>query len=294
MKLEKADVDLFYKLHAHLLLFANDRFQILPNVSSADEIIAAEVEEKVKLRDRLYQQRALIAEFVDLNPYQFNNEELTIVRSWQELIAGRFYLLHYQKKYTIFLCAESESIAYGVLALINEFDEIVGPNLPIMVNAALLPFKGQIIYDGLLSSYSIYFGGGIKKRFNESYQAAKAKLGIITSLPIGETNLEQSDEDKLRFYLKNESNREYYRDEIWALTRKNRALLILYHQERGKSHARSYGKRLRELGFNNVWFAILSGLIIGSEKSKPALASLLDKIVPQDQRDFIYFFHLKK
>src|SRR5258708_4826754 len=107
MKLEKSDVDLFYKLHSHLLLFANDKFNILKNVNRADDIIAAAVEEKVKLRDALYQERELIAEFAHSNPYEFNNEELDIVRSWQDLIRGKFYVLRYLKKYTIFLCAES-------------------------------------------------------------------------------------------------------------------------------------------------------------------------------------------
>jgi hypothetical protein len=294
MKLAQSDVDLFYKLHSHLLLFANDTLKILNNINHPDEIIAAPVEAKVKLRDALYLKRELIIEFADRNPYNFDDEELAIVRSWQELVRGRFYIFRYLKQHTIFLCAETESINYGVVSLINEFDEIVGPNLPVMVEAALLPFKGRIIYDGLLSSYRIYFGGGIKRRFKESYDEAKAKSGIITSLPIGEKSLEQSDEEKLIFYLKNDSNRKYYQEEIWALTHKSRKLQILYHQERGKAHARSYGKRLRELGFSNLWVAILNGMIVASERTKNNLEDLLNSIVPQDQRELVYIFHLKK
>jgi hypothetical protein len=47
-----------------------------------------------------------------------------------------------------------------------------------------LPFKGKIIYDGLLSSYSISFGPGIRRSLNESFNEAKMRHGIVTSLPV--------------------------------------------------------------------------------------------------------------
>jgi len=42
----------------------------------------------------------------------------------------------------------------------------------------------RIVYDGLLSSYSISFGGGIRRMLNKSYNEAKARHGIVTSLPM--------------------------------------------------------------------------------------------------------------
>ena len=45
----------------------------------------------------------------------------------------------------------------------------------------LLPWKDRIVCDGLLSSYSVMFGPGLRRGMKESYQAAKA-AGIITSL----------------------------------------------------------------------------------------------------------------
>jgi hypothetical protein len=294
MKLEKEDVDLFYKLHSHLLAFANQRLKILKEIDSADAMISVAPEEKIKLRDALYKNRELIDEFVKSNPDKFNKEELSIISSWEDLLEGKFYIFRYLKKYTVLLSSGSPNKAYGVLALRTDFDEMIGPYLPVLIETVLLPFKGQIIYDGLLSGYPITFGGGARRSFAEAYEEAKASYGIITSLPFRESSAEQSDEDKLKFYLKNESNRELYQQEIWALTRKNKNLLILYHQERGKFHARSYGKRLRELGFSNVWFAILSGMIIASEKTKDGLEVQLDNIVPEDQRELVYIFHLKK
>jgi hypothetical protein len=50
----------------------------------------------------------------------------------------------------------------------------------------LLPFRDKIVYDGLISSFRISFGGGMRRSFKESYEAAKKRLGIVTSLPLVE------------------------------------------------------------------------------------------------------------
>jgi hypothetical protein len=87
------------------------------------------------------------------------------------------------KKYAIFLSATDEPYkAYGVLGLADPMEEVVNRPLPVLCNAVLLPFKGQIIYDGLIAPYSIYFGGGVRRNLNEGYNRAKDEFGIITSL----------------------------------------------------------------------------------------------------------------
>jgi hypothetical protein len=60
-----------------------------------------------------------------------------------------------------------------------------------MVETALLPFKDKIIYDGLLSSPgpAIAFGPGIRGMLNETYQQAKDRHGIVTTLPLAKTPL---------------------------------------------------------------------------------------------------------
>lgn len=54
--------------------------------------------------------------------------------------------------------------------------------LPLMVETVLLPFEGRIIYDSLIMPYSVNFGGGAKKGFQEEYRELKRQSGIITSL----------------------------------------------------------------------------------------------------------------
>lgn len=183
--------------------------------------------------------------------------------------------------------------AYEVLALNSTFEEMVGPYLPRMVDAVLLPFNNKIIYDSMSSPYSISFGGGIRRSFNDSCQQARSRFGIITSLPFSGAKLEQSDANKLRFYLRSERNRQRYSEEIWNLIEKDKELLTFYHQQMGKIQSRSFGKRLHEIGLTNGWFAILEGTTIAGGATRDEVERILQNIVPPDKRKFVYIFQLK-
>ena len=74
----------------------------------------------------------------------------------------------------MFLSTDKQPIAYGVLALSQPFEELIGPYLPVLTQTVLLPFKDVIVYDGLMSSYRISFGPGIRRSLNESFKEAKA------------------------------------------------------------------------------------------------------------------------
>jgi hypothetical protein len=62
--------------------------------------------------------------------------------------------------------------------------------MPVMLQAVLLPWKGQIVCDGLIAPYTVILGGGIRRDAEESYRRAKAEGGIIINLE--EAHLPQS------------------------------------------------------------------------------------------------------
>jgi hypothetical protein len=185
MLLEPQEAEKFFKLHRALMFFVNQRLQVLPGtIRDADEFSRLSPEQRLKVRDAFLDETDLIEKFIDENPGDFIVEELEIIKSWHELVAGDFFIFRYLKKYTVFLSSEKPPVAYGVLALTQPFEELVGPYLPVMTNTVLLPFKNRIIYDGLLGSYSISFGGGFRRSLKETYESAKQRLGIVTSLPV--------------------------------------------------------------------------------------------------------------
>ena len=175
---------LFYKLFAALLGYVNRTLAfVAEQFSESGEYALLSPQTRGKVRDALYEHQELIDQFIVENPAGLPPEELEIVGGWKNALVGRFYILRYLKKHTIFLSATDKPYkAYGVLALANPIEEVIGPGLPVLANVVLLPFNGQIIYDGLIAPYSVTFGGGARRNLNEDYNRAKEAFGIITSL----------------------------------------------------------------------------------------------------------------
>lgn len=184
MRLDPDDLRSFYKLYPALLFFVNQRLGTLGSrFAMPAQFGVIPPDQRIMLRDDLVANLDLIDAFVSENPFNLLDDELEIVRSWKDLVSAQFYIYRTLKKYTVFLTANGPVIAYGVLALQDSFEELVGPRLPFLCRTVLLPFKGRIVCDGLLSGYNITFGGGIRRRLKESYDEARGRQGIITSLP---------------------------------------------------------------------------------------------------------------
>lgn len=185
MLLEPQDVELFFRLHRTLMFFVNQRLKAVPNkVATPEEFAALPPEVRLKVRDALTASPHLIEFFADENPANFKDDELGIVRSWRHLVTGRFYVFRELKKFTVFLTTTDPAVAYGVLALSQPFEDLIGPHLPALTQTVLLPFRGVIVYDGLMTGYRITFGPGVRRSLNESFKDAKARHGIVTSLPV--------------------------------------------------------------------------------------------------------------
>jgi hypothetical protein len=136
------------------------------------------------VRDALHAHRELIDGFVGENPAHLAPDELAIVSDWKNAVVGSFFIFRYLKQYTVFLDDREPPRAYGVVAVADPIQELLSLDLPILTQAVLLPFKGKIIYDGLLSSFRVSFGPGVRRRLKETYNRAKKSDGIITSLPL--------------------------------------------------------------------------------------------------------------
>jgi hypothetical protein len=148
MLLTPLDVERFFRLHRALLFFVNQRLKaVADELASPEEFAALSPEVRLKVREAFLSHTDLLQSFVDENPAHLTAEELAIVRSWRHLVAGKFYIFRELKKFTVFLSTDKQPIAYGVLALSQPFEELVGPYLPVLTETVLLPFKGMIAYE---------------------------------------------------------------------------------------------------------------------------------------------------
>ena len=183
MKLPPEDVNLFYKLMWPLQFYVNQQRRILPRMSSIEEYIASPQQDKMQVRDALYENIGLLDAFVAENPAHLAADELAIVQSWKRFVAGSFYIVRFLKKASILVDSSSPPQVYAVLGLTDSLQDIFYHRKPpIWVETVLLPFKGKIVYDGMLNVYNIYFGSGIRGNMKEIYMAAKQNRRIIETL----------------------------------------------------------------------------------------------------------------
>jgi hypothetical protein len=293
MRLDPDNRTLFFGLYYRLLAWSNQHTQTLPGVTEAVDIPGLAPPDIVSIRDALYDHPELIESFVKENPAGLGPEHLAIVAEWRHFIKGAFCLLRQLKQCAIFLPFDDPSRAFGVLALGDTFENLIRQPLPAMVDTVLLPFRGVIIADGFMVTMGIVFGGGYRQEMTGLYETAKARYGVITSLPFEAEERQHGDAEMLLFYLKSEANRDQYWDEIQDLVASSRELRVLYHQEMGKIESRRWKKHLREWGITRSWFASYGGAILASGATREETMSGAQRVVPADRHDYIYLFEHK-
>jgi hypothetical protein len=181
MTLDLEDGKLFFELMWKLQSYVNQKRGFHKSISSAEEYTHLSTEKKLKARDALWENTELIEAFVQENPDALPPEQLEFIRKWKGFIKGSFFILRHLKKGSIFIGKDDK--VYAVHGILDPLEEVIPSYaLPQMVEAILLPFKGKIIYDGLLSGYNIHFGGGIRSNLNRLYMKAKQRNRIITTL----------------------------------------------------------------------------------------------------------------
>lgn len=179
MKLSEQDAELFFNLMWSLQSYVNLKLGILPEIETFEEYQKLPSSEKLGVRDALYDNIELVDTYLVENPQSFSKDELEIIESWKKFERGDFFIERLLKKYAIFIGGDK---VYAVLALYESLEDVLPyVSLPYYAKAILLPFKGKIIYDGLLQGYSVMFGSGIKFDLKETYMAAKQNGQIIES-----------------------------------------------------------------------------------------------------------------
>jgi len=292
--MEKKDIDLFYKMYKPLLVYANKKAGILKELNEPKDMDMGKIDGKymLEVRDYIYDHPEIIESFAEENHENFSDEEIVIIKGWNNFVKKEFYIIEHLKEHTTFFDASKDGKIYGVLGLYSPLEYVVAYT-PCIVEAVLLPFKGHIIYDGLIVPYNITFGPTMRKDLMHGYNESKAKFRITTSISFSPKEKDaETNENLLKFYLKNQENREYYYEEIQDLMSKNKGLLTIYYLETGKHNATKYSKTMREFiaGNTSAWFAIIDDVVVASGKTKDDVEKNLNNIISGEKRNFAYIF----
>lgn len=175
------DADLFYRIFFPLLDFVNEKLQIndLKDLGAQKELDASAVKD---IANKVWEDVSLIDEYLTTQGASLPQDHQAILKSWKRCVNGRFVLERNLKNGAILISLDDSSV-YQVRGIKSSFEEMYYYRpLPVMLAAALLPFKGVVITDGLMATMNIFIGSGMKKQFKDIYTTAKRRNQIKTLL----------------------------------------------------------------------------------------------------------------
>ena len=180
MTLEPNDSKLFYELIIPLMKFANDNFQINPNIPEDSDIGRFPPSQLKVITDYIWTHTKIIDKYM-LNS-ELPDKKRMIVCRWKKAIHGNFIVERHLKKGTVFISEDLRKVfmVSGINSTIAEL--IAEKRPPVLVNTTLLPFRDTIITDGLIENYAIDFGGEYRKMFKDVYMNAKSQGTIISAI----------------------------------------------------------------------------------------------------------------
>jgi hypothetical protein len=193
MKLPIFQIDRFYDLWLPLLEFVNLQTATLSQEEMDHVLENEDPESESQLRTALWKNPWVLDKFIKLNPAKYNSEDLATVSEWRQFKYGDFTLLKVVRGLGIFGSHEEPHEIYSVYPLYSEFRDLL-PEIPTLVQTAIIPYGNVLVYDGSMVSYSIHFGPGIRKMTENWYIDAKERDLIRTSF---ESNPPLNWEEKL-------------------------------------------------------------------------------------------------
>ena len=163
------DAKLFYKIYFGLLEFTNKKYKIKENIKIYNHtgIDPYEIKDIV---DKYWENKDNITiEFCLKNPYKFNKEELSLTNEFKKGIRKMFIISRYELEYTAFM---SKDKAYMIKGLNDNIDKIIPYNeLPYVTETTIIPFKGNLVYDGMLVGTNIKMGPEYNQIIEKEYDS---------------------------------------------------------------------------------------------------------------------------
>jgi len=252
-----------------------------------------DTQEFFEIRKTAFQDKLAISKYRSDPTTYLTTEESNLFSRLDHCIMSKFILISV-KKDSIHLLYSQQGDSYilqvtpwSTEALMN-FQNI---ELPRFVEAALFPSDSGILYD-LLNVKSVTFGPGMKKGIKDDLKSAKAKHGIIKTLPIP-VSTEDKDLVELRGLMNSKDSIIQNWDEIQDIIARKPDLRTEYYQKLGTAYIRMRRKDLKQ---NEMfgWFALYGWTVIAGGKTRDITESAARGLVDQVRYDRLVFFEVKR
>lgn len=101
---------------------------------------------------------------------------------------GKFYVERVLKAHAVFVSTTTSRV-YLLGGLTDRIEDVLARNRPVgyaaVIDTVLLPFRGGIVWDGIVGLHNVSFGPSIRQTFRDAYLTAKARGEIVSSLDGG-------------------------------------------------------------------------------------------------------------
>ncbi len=279
----------FAELLFNYLLWYNKKNS---KVTGSSPQLSQDASEFLELRKTAFQDKRAIRNYVSDPAARLSAEDHTLMSRMDHCIMSTFIMISVNRD-TVHLLYSPEGASYilqvtpwSTEALMN-FESI---GLPRYVDAALFPSDSGIMYD-LLDVKSVTFGPGIKKSIRDDGKTAKAKHGIIKTLPIP-VSTEDTDLVDLRGLMNSKSSIIENWDQIQDIITRKPDLMTEYYQKLGAAYIRMRRKDLKQNGIFG-WFALYGWTVIAGGKTREITDSAARGLVSEEHYDRLVFFEVK-
>ncbi len=185
MILSPDEAVLFFAIWASLDAFVNRRKSVVAGYQTAAECRAGTPRNLRTIRDALRADPGLLDAFVAENPDALSDEALAEARGFRHAVRGKFYVERILKGHAVFVSTANNRV-YLVGGLTDGVGEVLSRGQPVgyalLVETVLLPFRGRIVWDGIVGGHNVSFGPGIRENYKEAYLRAKERGELISVL----------------------------------------------------------------------------------------------------------------
>ena len=92
MKLAPTDVQLFFDLMLPLQWYVSQPARLLPDTKTFKAYADSSMDDKIIIRDYLFDHPELIDQFIQDNPDKLETEKLSTIATWNNFIRGDFFI----------------------------------------------------------------------------------------------------------------------------------------------------------------------------------------------------------
>ncbi len=187
MILSPTNSEVFFRLWSYIDAYVNIRTNALPGIATPEQMRQAGTQQLFEVRKKLRDEPTLLDDFVRKNPFSLSSSELQEVQQFRRAVCGKFYVERCLKEHAIFISdGQGQPSVYAVRGLSQRIDEVLyrarGLGFAALIESTLLPFRSQIVWDGMVAVHNVSFGPGIRRSFKDAYVRAKERGEIVFSL----------------------------------------------------------------------------------------------------------------